>query len=311
MSHAASTRTAGPGAPPSTHHQQVLGCRWPRAPRWSAWRRSFSGSASHGGRSRCPGPWTRAGDQRRCIPSDSTRFDVSVAVRNALARRDPGTARLLTAVGASLGRQCRARSVATSTALVRLVFRRRLSTGTGSPLWSTAVTVMLAAAKRADPGMDRPQQPLVGGPRAGRHRALPPSWARRLPLQCSPSSRTGAGRSGGWCDRGHGGGGGPWPLARLDGSSTALRRDRFAGPLLTASRRAVLPSSGCCVSAPQTAPATIAAMSCAIRALASPGRKWSSMNVRRAPPGAPAAGQSTVARRSATRVTGRATPAAT
>jgi hypothetical protein len=48
------------------------------------------------------------------------RSDVSVAVRNALVRRDPGTARLLTAVGALL-ESVPGEIVATSTALVRLV----------------------------------------------------------------------------------------------------------------------------------------------------------------------------------------------
>ena len=80
------------------------------------------------------------------------RSDVSVAVRNALVRRDPGTARLLTAVGAFL-ESVPGEIVATSTALVRLVL---LPPATH---WDALVRsarpsywAMLAAAARAKPG---------------------------------------------------------------------------------------------------------------------------------------------------------------
>jgi hypothetical protein len=80
------------------------------------------------------------------------RSDVSVAVRNALVRRDPGTARLLTAVGAFL-EAVPGEIVGTSTALVRLVL---LPPATH---WDALVRsarpsywAMLAVAVRAKPG---------------------------------------------------------------------------------------------------------------------------------------------------------------
>jgi hypothetical protein len=83
------------------------------------------------------------------------RSDVSVAVRNALVRRDPGTARLLTAVGAFL-EAVPSEIVARSTALVRLVL---LPPATH---WDALVRsarpsywAMLAVAVRAKPGKGR------------------------------------------------------------------------------------------------------------------------------------------------------------
>jgi glycosyltransferase involved in cell wall biosynthesis len=80
------------------------------------------------------------------------RSDVSVAVRNALVRRDPGTGRLLTAIGAFL-ESVPGEIVATSDALVRLVL---LPPATH---WDSLVRsarpsywAMLALAVRADRG---------------------------------------------------------------------------------------------------------------------------------------------------------------
>lgn len=83
------------------------------------------------------------------------RSDVSVAVRNALVRRDPGMARLLTAVGAFL-ESVPGGIVATSTPLVRLVLVPPATH------WDAVVRsarpsywAMLSVAVRADPGDDR------------------------------------------------------------------------------------------------------------------------------------------------------------
>jgi hypothetical protein len=83
------------------------------------------------------------------------RSDVSVAVRKALVRRDPGTARLLTAVGAFL-ESVPGGIVATSTPLVRQVLVPPATH------WDALVRsarpsywAMLAVAVRADPGSAR------------------------------------------------------------------------------------------------------------------------------------------------------------
>ena len=213
---------------------------------------------------------------RRAYFERLVRSDLGVALDDALVRRDPGTAQLLTAIGAFL-ESVPGEIVATSTPLVRLVL---LPPATR---WDALVRsarpsyrAMLAVAPRADPGTARrgPRWWAVRAlsdverfaPARRRGARLCSAHRRRLRAPAGPVAR---------CDRGHGGGGGPSPLARLDRSSTARPaspgpQDRAAVPR-PAQRRRHHPAR--CASAPQTAPATIAAMSCAIRALASPGRK--------------------------------------
>jgi glycosyltransferase involved in cell wall biosynthesis len=80
------------------------------------------------------------------------RSDVSVAVRNALVRRDPGTARLLTAVGAFL-EAVPGEIVGRSTALVRLVLLPPATHWDGLVRSARpSYWAMLAVAVRAKPG---------------------------------------------------------------------------------------------------------------------------------------------------------------
>ena len=125
-----------------------------------------------------PGPDARRAIKRAYFER-LIRSDVSVAVRNALVRRDPGTARLLTAVGAFLESvperdrgdfdgPCPPGPVAAGGAL-----------GRARPLGATE---LLGDARGGRAGQARArssQSWVVGGPGAGRHRAHP---ATRRPV---------------------------------------------------------------------------------------------------------------------------------